>query len=309
MAATGTTRLATALLVALTIVWGSTFFLIRDLVQHVPSLDFLGVRFLLAAVVMTLIAWRSIARLGRPLLLRSAALGGLYTAAQILQTIGLETTPASVSGFLTGLYVVLTPLIAALALRHRIERSTWVAVAVAAAGLVVLTLTGISFGIGEALTLGGALAYALHIIATARWATTEHALGISIVQLWVIGLVCLAGGAPDGITLPDTGGQWLSMAYMVVFASIGAMWVQTWAQAQISATRAAVIMTAEPVWATAFAIAFGGEQLTWRLLVGGGMILGAMYAVELLAARRHATATRDETPTGAIDAPVRMPGE
>lgn len=307
MADSGSSRLATVLLVGLTVVWGSTFFLIKDLVEHVPSLDFLGVRFLLAAAVMTAIAWKRIARLGRPLLLRSAALGLLYTAAQILQTVGLETTPASVSGFLTGVYVVLTPLIAALAFRQHIGRSTWLAVSVAAAGLVVLTLTGISFGVGEALTLGGALAYALHIIATARWAQVEHALGIAVVQLWVIGIICLAGGSPDGITLPSTGEQWASMLYMVVFASIAAMWVQTWAQAQISATRAAVIMTAEPVWATAFAVAFGGEGLTWRLIIGGGMILGAMYAVELLAARRPST--RDGPPTGAIDAPVRMPGE
>ena len=121
-----TARLATLLLVGLTIVWGSTFFLIKDLVAHVPSLDFLGVRFLLAAGIMTAIAWRRVARLGRALLLRSAVLGLLYTAAQILQTVGLETTPASVSGFLTGLYVVLTPLIAATAFRHRIDRSTWI---------------------------------------------------------------------------------------------------------------------------------------------------------------------------------------
>lgn len=307
MADAGTSRLATILLVGLTVVWGSTFFLIKDLVEHVPPLDFLGVRFLLAAAAMTLIAWRHVARLGRPLLLRSAVLGVLYTAAQILQTVGLETTPASVSGFLTGVYVVLTPLIAALAFRQRIGRSTWIAVAVAAAGLVVLTLTGISFGLGEALTLGGALAYALHIIATARWAKVEHALGISMVQLWVIGILCAVGGAPDGITLPATADQWASMLFMVVFASIAAMWVQTWAQAQISATRAAVIMTAEPVWATVFAVAFGGEGLTWRLVIGGGMVLGAMYAVELVAARRPTR--REEPPTGAIDAPLRMAGE
>lgn len=301
------------LLVALTIVWGSTFFLIKDLVQHVPSLDFLGVRFVTAAAAMTLIAWRRIARLPRPLIVRSIALGGLYALAQILQTLGLESTPASVSGFLTGLYVVLTPLIAALALRQRVERSTWIAVAVAAAGLAVLTLTGVSLGIGEALTIGGALAYALHILATARWATTEHAVGIATVQLWVIGIVCLLLGAPDGIVLPATGGQWASMLYMVVFASIGAMLVQTWAQAQISATRAAIIMTAEPVWATAFAVLLGGEPLTWRLVVGGAMILGAMYAVELVAARRASRRddadTRAGPATGAIDAPVRMPGE
>lgn len=101
--------LATGLLIGLTAVWGSTFFLIRDLVQTVPPLDFLAVRFDLAAVLMVVVFWRPLRALGRREWLAGLALGGLYGVAQVLQTLGLARTDASVSGFLTGLYVVLTP--------------------------------------------------------------------------------------------------------------------------------------------------------------------------------------------------------
>lgn len=296
-------RWATVLLLALTAVWGSTFFLIKDLVQHVPSLDFLGVRFLIAAAIVTTLTWRRIRALGRRTVLRATVLGLLYALAQVLQTVGLETTPASVSGFITGMYVVLTPLFAAFVLRHRVAATTWVAVAIATGGLALLTMRGFSIGVGELLTLGCAIAYTWHILATARWASLENAIGMTGVQLWVIGIVCIVGGAPDGITLPSGGGQWASMLYMVVFASIAALWVQTWAQAQISATRTAILMTFEPVFAAAFAVGLGGEALTWQMVLGGMLVIVAMLGVELLTIR---TTRRRET---ASTAPIRLAGE
>ena len=124
---------ATILLVALTAVWGSTFFLIRDLVQTVPPADFLAVRFSIAAVLMVAIFWRPLRALTRRDWVISAALGSLYGMAQILQTFGLAHTDASVSGFVTGTYVVLTPVFTALLLRERVPASTWYAVLLATA--------------------------------------------------------------------------------------------------------------------------------------------------------------------------------
>ena len=129
-------------------------------------------------------------------------LGGLYGVAQILQTAGLAHTPASVSGFITGLYVVFTPLFAAVLLRTRITAMTWAAVALATAGLGVLTLDGLSIGYGEALTLVAAVLYALHIVGLGAWSRPDQALGMSIVQIIVIAVVCLVATAPDGIVLP-----------------------------------------------------------------------------------------------------------
>lgn len=279
-------RLATALLVALTAIWGSTFFLIRDLVEHVPPVDFLALRFSLAAVVMVVVFWRPLRALTRRQVLVGIGLGALYGLAQIFQTQGLATTPASVSGFITGTYVVLTPVITALLLRERVPGSTWGAVLIATAGLALLSLNGFSIGVGEALTLLAAALYALHIVGLGRYSAGTIATGLSVVQMIVIAALCVIGAVPSGVVLPSTPGHWASVLYMVAFASIAALWVQTWAQAHMTATRAAIVMTLEPVFAAFFAVTLGSESPTGRMLIGGALVLIAMYAVELLARRR-----------------------
>jgi drug/metabolite transporter (DMT)-like permease len=279
-------RLATFLLVGLTAVWGSTFFLIRDLVDVIPPVDFLAVRFCLAAVIMLALFWKPVRALSRRQVVIGIGLGALYGLAQIFQTQGLATTPASVSGFITGTYVVLTPIFTAVLLRERVPGSTWAAVGLATAGLALLSLNGFSVGVGEAITLLAAALYALHIVGLGRFTSADSATGLSVVQMVVIGVICLIGALPDGVVLPTTPAEWASVLYMVVFASILSLWVQTWAQAHMPATRAAIVMTLEPVFAAFFAVTLGDESLTWRMLVGGALVLTAMYAVELLARRR-----------------------
>ncbi len=274
-------RLATLLLVGVTAVWGSTFFLIRGLVRTIPPTDFLAVRFVIAAVVMGVAFRHQSLALGRRELRIGLVLGLLYGSAQILQTTGLQHTSASVSGFVTGTYVVLTPIFGAVLLRDRLGGRTWVAVGLATVGLAVLSLRGFSIGVGETLTLVAAAIYALHIIGLGRWSTPVNAVGLSTVQAGVIGLMCLVSALPGGIVLPRTPGQWGSMLYMALAAGVLALWAQTWGQAHLTATRAAIVMTLEPVWAAFFAVLFGGESLTGRMVLGGLLVLTAMYVVEL----------------------------
>ncbi|MEI2775313.1 MAG: DMT family transporter [Tetrasphaera sp.] len=272
---------ATLLLLVVTATWGSTFFLIRDLVETVPSADFLVLRFAVAALAMAVVFHRHIRTLPAAQLRFALILGAVYGGAQLLQTIGLEHTTASVSGFVTGAYVVLTPLIAALVLRDRVTRATWVAVLLATAGLAVLSLRGLSVGVGESLTLAAALLYAVHIVGLGRWSTAAQATGMACVQAAVISLVNLPAALPGGLTLPRGGGQWAALLYMALIAGAFALWAQTWAQAHMSATRAAIVMTTEPVFAALFAVLFGGESLTARMLLGGTLVLAAMYLAEL----------------------------
>lgn len=286
MTGSARSRLATILLVSLTAVWGSTFFLIRDLVRSLPAMDFLAVRFTISAVVMLVVFWRPVRALNRRQVLVGTGLGVLYGLAQIFQTVGLATTPASVSGFVTGTYVVLTPVFTAVILRERVPGSTWAAVGLATGGLALLSLNGLSVGAGEAITLLAAALYALHIVGLGRHSASEIATGLSVVQMVVIAVICVLGALPGGIVLPTTSRQWATVLYMVVFASILALWVQTWAQAHLPATRAAIVMTLEPVFAAFFAVTFGDETATLRMVVGGALVLTAMYAVELLARRR-----------------------
>jgi drug/metabolite transporter (DMT)-like permease len=278
--------LATLALLLVTACWGSTFFLIKDLLDRVPVLDFLAIRFAMAGAVMFLVAPRAMARLSGAARRHAVVLGGIYAVAQLLQTAGLAKTPASVSGFITGMYVICTPLLAALLLKAKITKVTWGAVGLAAAGLGVLTLDGFSVGYGEALTLVAAVLYALHIVGLGAWSTPIEAVGMSIVQILIIATVALIAAVPGGMTLPQTSSDWFSVVYMAVCAGALTMVGQTWAQAHLPATRSAIIMTMEPVFASGFAVLLGGESPTSQMLLGGGLVVLAMLIVELLPRRR-----------------------
>ena len=281
-----TTLLAALLLLSVTAVWGSTFFLIKDLLERVPILDFLAIRFSIAAVLLLLVAPRALGRLSSDARKHALVLGALYGVAQILQTAGLAHTAASVSGFITGMYVVATPLFAALILHSRITRMTWGAVALATAGLAVLTLQGLAVGYGEAITLVAAMIYALHIVGLGAWSKPADAIGMSILQIIVIAVICLVASVPGGIVLPQTTGDWLAVLYMAAFAGSFALLAQTWAQAHLAPTRCAIIMSMEPVFAALFAVQAGGEDPTLRLILGGSMVVAAMLVVELAPRRK-----------------------
>ncbi|MEO8555426.1 MAG: DMT family transporter [Actinomycetota bacterium] len=292
---------ATLLLVAITSVWGSTFYLIRDVVRVLPPTDFLAVRFTIAAAAMVAVFWRQLLAVSRREVRIGVGLGLVYAMAQILQTVGLAHTEASRSGFITGTYVVLTPIFGAILLRDRIPRTTWLAVLMAAAGLATLSLTGLGagfgsssgFGFGEGVTLLAAACYALHIIGLGRYSSPASAAGLSTVQMITIAVVSLIAAVPGGIELPSGRGGWTSVLYMALVAGAVAIWAQTWAQSHLTATRAAIVMTLEPVFAAAFAVALGGESLTLRMVLGGVMVLAAMYTVELFGRRADATAEED----------------
>lgn len=281
-----TALLASAALLAMAASWGSTFYLIKDLLDRVPVPDFLAVRFAIASAVLLLIAPRAIGRLSPSKRRHALVLGGLYGAAQILQTAGLAHTPASVSGFITGMYVVCTPLLAAVLLRTRIVPMTWVAVLLAVCGLGVLTLSGISIGYGEAVTLVAAVLYALHIVGLGAWSNSTDAIGMSVLQMLVITVLCTVAALPGGIEVPARTSDWLSLLYMAVFAGALALLGQTWAQAHLAPTRSAIIMSMEPVFAAFFAVLLGGESVTLRMLIGGGLVVTAMLIVEISPRRK-----------------------
>jgi drug/metabolite transporter (DMT)-like permease len=129
-----------------------------------------------------------------------------------------------------------------------------------------------------------ALIYAGHIIALGRLSEPGEALSLSVIQLLVITAVCAVGAVARGgshplISLPATWLDWVIVVYLAVVASAVTMVLQTWAQARVEPSRAAVVMAMEPVWAAAFAVALGGETMTVRMIIGGLAIVAAMYLV------------------------------
>lgn len=273
-------HLATLALVAVTTVWGSTFILIKHAVESVPVADFLAVRFVIAAAFMLALFGRRVARLSRAATLRGLGLGAVYGSAQLLQTAGLARTPASVAGFVTGMYVVLTPVLGLLLLRQRAGRATWLAVLLATVGLGLLSLNGTQVSAGVLLVLASTVLYALHILGLGLWSSARDAMGLAAVQMVGMATVCTIGALPGGVTLPPDASAWGATLYTAIGAGALAILLQTWAQAHLSATRAAIVMTLEPVAAAAFAVGFG-EALTGRMVLGGLFVLGAMFLVEL----------------------------
>lgn len=279
--------LATAALVAVTAVWGSTFPMITSTVQRMPAADFLAVRFCAAAALLVTLLWRPARATSRRGRRTGLVLGAVYGGGQLLQTTGMASCSPSVAGFLTGIYVVLTPILAAVLLRHRVGGATWAAVVLSTAGLAVLGVDpsagGLRFGAGEALVLASAALYALHIVGLGAWATATEAVGLAVWQMVAVAAVCLVGALPSGVDLPPDGAAWATVGYTAAVAGALALIVQTWAQAHLSPSRAALVMTLEPVFAAAFAIGLGVDHLTAALAAGGTLIVGAMLLVEVLA--------------------------
>lgn len=295
-------------LLLVTAAWGSTFVLLHDVAERIPAADYMAVRFALATLVLAALRPRSMMTMPAALRSRAAGMGLLFGAGNLLLTAGLAHTAASVSGFLTGMYVVFTPLFGAVLLRMRVGAPVWAATALATAGLATITFGGTGgLGAGELITLGGAAMFALHIIALGRWADARYAIEMAVVQCAATAVLSGLLALPGGITLPAGRTDWLGMIYTAVVVGAMTMLLQTWAQARLHPARAAVIMTLEPVWAAVFAIGLGSETFTWRLAVGGALVLLAMYLCE-----RHPPALnparprRAPAPTHAWRSPPRL---
>jgi drug/metabolite transporter (DMT)-like permease len=273
--------LAITALIAVTAVWGWTFVIVKDAITRMPVMDFLAVRFTIAALVMFIVRPTCVRYITRRSLWRGIVLGILLGSSYITQTFGLQWTSPAVSGFITGMAVVFTPIIAWLLVHHKINRNTWIAVGLAIIGLALLSLHGWSFGSGELLTLACALFVAFHIIGLGEWSKQHEVYSLALVQITTVAIISLLAATPGGITLPPDATVWETIGITAILATAFAFFTQTWAQSILSPTLTAVVLTMEPVFAGIFSVAFGAEQLTVRLVIGGVCVLVAMLIAQL----------------------------
>jgi drug/metabolite transporter (DMT)-like permease len=277
-------RLAIAALIAVTAVWGWTFLIVKDAISRMPVMDFLAVRFTVAAIVMFVIRPTSLRHITRRGLWRGIVLGALLGMGYITQTFGLRTTSPAVSGFITGMAVVFTPVFSWILLHRKINRNTWIAVGLAIIGLALLSLHGWAFGTGELLTVGCAMFIAFHIIGLGEWSSQHESYGLALIQIATVAVLSLLAAAPGGIMLPPDISVWGTVGITAVLATALAFLVQTWAQSLISPTLTAVVLTMEPVFAGVFSVVVGGDKLTVRLIVGAVCVLVAMLIAQIKAA-------------------------
>lgn len=259
--------------------WGLAFVVMKDALARQSVTNFLFTRFSVAVLIMLLIRPQVFKVMNRDLALRAGAAGLFLGIGYIFQTFGLERAGAAITGFVTGLYVVLTPLLVLIILRQRVNRFTWSCVAIATIGLGLLSIHGWSIGQGELLIFISAIFFALHIIALSQWSAGRDAYAMTVVQLAVCAALSGLASIPSGYSPPPDSGVWATVAFTAVFATAAAFIIQTWSQAHMSATKVAVILTMEVVFAALFAIVFGGESLTLQTSLGGTLVVSAMYLI------------------------------
>jgi drug/metabolite transporter (DMT)-like permease len=274
-------KLAPWALLTVSAAWGLSFVVMKDAIQRQSVNNFLFTRFTLAVIVMILIRPQTIKLFNKDLLQRGGLAGIFLGLGYIAQTLGLERTGAAITGFITGLYVVLTPLIASIVLKEKITKFTWLCIAVATFGLGLLSIRGFSVGIGEMLVLASAVLFAAHIIALSKWSSGRDVYAMTVIQLTMCAILAGLASAVEGYSLPPDSGVWSVVIFTAVFATAVAFIVQTWSQAHMSATKVAVILTMEVVFAALFAILLGGERLTIQTAIGGILVVVAMYLIVL----------------------------
>jgi len=274
-------RLAPWALLSVSMAWGMAFVVMKDAIERQSVNNFLFTRFLVAVIVMVALKPSVIKQMDRDLLIRASSAGIFLGSGYIFQTLGLARTGAAITGFVTGLYVVFTPLLAYFFLKEKITKLIWGCVALATVGLGLLSIHGFSVGIGEMLVLASAFFFAAHIIALGKWSSGRDVYAMTVIQLAMCAALSGLASIPEGYSPPPDAGVWGVVIFTAVICTAVAFVVQTWSQAHMTTSKVAVILTMEVVFAAIFAMIFGGERLTLQATLGGVMVLTAMFMIVL----------------------------
>ena len=270
-------------LVVVTAVWGVTFVQVKDAVAVYPLLAFLALRFGIATATLAVPGVTRLRGLGRRGWVAAAFAGLLLAAGYTLQTAGLARTTVSSAGFVTGMYVVLTPLLALALFRLRVGLAAWAGVALATGGLALLSGVDAGSPAGDLLVLGGAAVYSLQIVLMERYAPLYDVLAFTLVEM-LAAFAALGVVAIPQYEVPRGWTVWGALLVTGVFASALAFLAQTWAQRRTSATRTALVFTLEPVWAALFGYTLAGDRLGTAGWAGCIVIMAGILLAEPAAA-------------------------
>jgi hypothetical protein len=266
-------------LLATTAIWGSSFLVMKDSLERQDVNSFLASRFVLAALIMYAFKPKSLSGLDKVFVRRAVLTGVLATGGFISQTFGLTLTTVSNTGFITGLYLVFTPLIAWLLLKHRITRAQWSAVLVATIGLYLIAYNGISVGIGEILVLISAILFAAQIVAIGELSDGKNSYSLTLIQIIVAAVVFSVLTLIGGYQAPPDSSVWAAVIFTAVFATFFGFLIQVKAQAVMSATVAGVLLAMETPFALFFGLYFDNDPFTLRIMSGGTLVMLAMALV------------------------------
>ena len=278
------------LIIAATVIWGSSFVIMKDVTTMLPPAWILAVRFTAASVifVVALLKHRALylekSHVGFGLLFGLAMFSAYYA-----QTIGLTDTTPGKNAFLTGTYCIIVPFLAWLLAKRRPNRYNIVAALLCIVGIGFISLDGsLTMRFGDAMTLVGAVFYALHIVLVSKFAEGRNIYVLTMWQFigaaacsWIVG--CLFEPMPDWQALPVE--CWTSLAYLTVACTCLALLFQNIGQAHLPPASAALLLSLEAVFGVAFSVAFGAEDLTLRVVIGFALVFAAIIVSEALPQR------------------------
>jgi drug/metabolite transporter (DMT)-like permease len=262
-----------------TAVWGGSFVVMKDSLERQDVISFLATRFLIAGLLMFAYRPYSLMGLGKTLWIRAIFLGFLLAAGFIFQSVGLTKTTVSSTGFITGLYLVFTPLISWLILKRHILRLQLLAVFVATIGLYLIAYNGVEFGFGELLVLISAIIFAIQIVALGEWSDGKNAYPLTPIQILVSALLFLIISFRNGYQVPPDSSVWTAILFTALFATFLGFLIQVKAQSVMTATAAGVVLAMEVPFAFIFGLYFDNDPLTLRIASGGALVMTAMAMV------------------------------
>jgi drug/metabolite transporter (DMT)-like permease len=274
-----------------TLLWGATFVVVKNCLEHSSVFVFLAVRFSLAGLCMAVFRPAALRVLAREEIFAGIRLGFFMFGGYAFQTAGLRYTTASNSSFITGSSVVLVPLILALFWGKRATFWVYFGTVAAGGGLYFLTVpvTGVAhLNRGDVLTFFAAASYAVHIILVSEYSKEHSAAALSVLQVLACALMSwLTAFGADAIRwqpmrFASSGPLWLGVAVSAVFATAVAFSLQLWAQQYTTPGHAAILFTLEPVFAVATSYVLLRERLGSRALLGAALVLAGILAAELL---------------------------
>jgi drug/metabolite transporter (DMT)-like permease len=276
-------RQAELSLLAITMIWGLTFSMVKETLDSMPPFVFMSYRFALAFLVMLAVCGRRLRAMDRGTALAGLLLGVFLYAAYSFQTFGLQRTTAGNAGFITGLFVVFVPVLSTVILRKRPGLRAVLSVIVATVGLALLSLQpGLKVNSGDLLVLACAFTYSLHIIYMDRFVRRHDLFLLTLVQMGVVAVLQTASALIfEEFVLPGDAYAWATIVVCGIFASALAFFVQAWAQREISPVRTSVVLIMEPVFSVFFGIILLGETLTWRGWLGCALMLAGMLISEI----------------------------
>jgi drug/metabolite transporter (DMT)-like permease len=276
------TRLAVIALLGVGFVWGAAFVLMKDAIEQQPYMDFLATRFSIAALAMIAIRPRLSLSMKPGDLKFGSVIGIVLAFGYITQTVGLGLTTAATSGFLTGLYVVFTPIIAWAFTRKRFPVRVIVGILLAVVGLAVISgaATNIEYQLGQIWLVICAVFFAIHILLLGKFGHGRNSYRIAMIQISFAAIVCWGFALIDGYQPPPNWEVWFAVLFTALLSTVIAFWIQTWAQTLIDPARVALLITSEVIFTAILAVGLGQEPLTTAMVIGGSVMLTAMLIVE-----------------------------